>query len=451
MDIYKIKNGQSRVDFECVLQAYYAKDYKASILLLYNLVVNDLYKKMVLMNELGYIDLGRELEEIEKKINGEEKQDDKYSVIEKKIFTTYKDRCIVGDSTISFLKYLKETRDMCAHPFVFGEKNYTPEASLVFAFISKAYNDILTIGAFFKKPYEIIDNEIDKHIYPKFDSGMAFVFNKQYAEDEIRQTEKILNRYFIDFTDDNLKQTFKTTLDLIINKRSEEIQKKQYANFLVLNAILNYMSNNGKKSVVENFYDWEGIKIDNLKDEKSDFFNADWLAQTYLYEILLKNNLFLNEIKNKNHDIFELLETSIYKKAEYFIDYWSIFETDINKAIKKLEGIRCAEYCEIVDAISQELDTENLVDLFDKMFTKVPTFNGYDDASKCLRTFVKIIEKDPKRFSQDVLNDIFEIINSNRQIYDKIKGAQEEKLTKLGYDFSNYTSIKQAEEGDYEL
>lgn len=63
-DINKIKNPDSRINFELVLQSYYSKNYKASILLLYNLVVNDLYSKLILMNEKEYVNFQKELDEI---------------------------------------------------------------------------------------------------------------------------------------------------------------------------------------------------------------------------------------------------------------------------------------------------------------------------------------------------------------------------------------------------
>ncbi len=445
MDLYKIKNKQSRANFEHILQSYYAKNYKACILLLYDLVVNDLYGKMILMNESGYIDLDKNIKEIEKILEGKNSSDTKYSEIEKKIFEIYQEQRIIGDSTISLLKYLKETRDMCAHPFVFGEKDYIPEEELVFAFITKIYNDILIVGAFFKKPYEIIKKEINEHIYPKLNTGAMFIFSKQTVEKEIKQAEKLLNKYFTDFTDDNLKRVFNASLVLIIGKRSEEIQRKQYANFLVLSALLDYINNNGKNSLIENCFDWEKIEIDNIKDEKSDSFDEDWLALTYLYEILLKRHYLLNEIKSKKHDIFELLESSIYKNIEYFIKYWTIFESNINESIKKLDDVGSKEYCRILDNFVQELDTENLIDLFKKMFAKIPIFNGYDDADNCLESFLKIIKTDIKRFPQDDLRDVFNILNNNRQIYDKLNGAKLEELMGLGYDFSIYENIKNEE------
>lgn len=88
IDIKKIKNTNSRKNFEYVLQSYYSGNFKASILLLYNLVVNDLYEKLQLMNEKNYINCKNDLDYIENILKeGDEK---KYSSIEEKIFETYK-------------------------------------------------------------------------------------------------------------------------------------------------------------------------------------------------------------------------------------------------------------------------------------------------------------------------------------------------------------------------
>lgn len=132
-DINRIKNKDSKKNFEDVLQAYYSKNYKASILLLYNLVVNDLYDKLKLMNDNGYIDCKQELEKIDKTM--ETKDILKYSTVEEKIFNVYKDRRILNHSTIDMLKYFKEIRNKCAHPFFFKERDYTPIQEEVYLFI----------------------------------------------------------------------------------------------------------------------------------------------------------------------------------------------------------------------------------------------------------------------------------------------------------------------------
>lgn len=65
-DIYNISDLRSRNYFEDVLQSFYSKNYRASILLLYSLVISDLYEKLVFMNENGLFKISGDLELIKK-------------------------------------------------------------------------------------------------------------------------------------------------------------------------------------------------------------------------------------------------------------------------------------------------------------------------------------------------------------------------------------------------
>ena len=86
-DIYNISDLRSRNYFEDVLQSFYSKNYRASILLLYSLVISDLYEKLVFMNENGLFKISGDLELIKKIISENES---KYSQIEKNIYSIYK-------------------------------------------------------------------------------------------------------------------------------------------------------------------------------------------------------------------------------------------------------------------------------------------------------------------------------------------------------------------------
>ena len=84
-EISLIKRSDSRKYFEDVLQSFYSKNYRAAVLLLYSLVIDDLYYKLILMNDRKYYNLNDDLKRIE-----ELRKSDKYSEIEEKIFNTYK-------------------------------------------------------------------------------------------------------------------------------------------------------------------------------------------------------------------------------------------------------------------------------------------------------------------------------------------------------------------------
>ena len=133
-EISLIKRSDSRKYFEDVLQSFYSKNYRAAVLLLYSLVIDDLYYKLILMNDRKYYNLNDDLKRIE-----ELRKSDKYSEIEEKIFNTYKN--ILNHDTIDMLEYFKKIRNKCAHPSYFKDEKYTPIQEEVNLFIMRTYNE----------------------------------------------------------------------------------------------------------------------------------------------------------------------------------------------------------------------------------------------------------------------------------------------------------------------
>lgn len=90
-DIQKIKNPKSEKDFRDVLQAYYLKKYKACILLLHNLVINDLYEKLNWTNDLGFTNLNKDITRINKFIG-----ENSFYLAEDKIIQVCKNKKLLG-------------------------------------------------------------------------------------------------------------------------------------------------------------------------------------------------------------------------------------------------------------------------------------------------------------------------------------------------------------------
>ena len=204
-DINKIKNSDSRKNFDLVLQSYYSKNYKACILLLYNLVVNDLYSKLVLMNDNNYVNCKSELEFIENTLK--EGNESKYSIVEEKTFEIYSAKKILNHSTIDLLIYFKKVRNKCAHPIFFKESDYTPTQEEVYLFLNKIYNDILVVDAFFKDPYEVMKNDIESYQFPDLD-GMIMGIST-IKKDTERVKKYFENKYYKYMTENNYIKLFK--------------------------------------------------------------------------------------------------------------------------------------------------------------------------------------------------------------------------------------------------
>lgn len=102
-EISLIKRSESRKYFEDVLQSYYSKNYRAAVLLLYNVTIDDLYNKLIIMNERKYFNLSQELKKIEELSNNASK----YSEIETEIYKIYKEKNILNHDTIDALEFLR--------------------------------------------------------------------------------------------------------------------------------------------------------------------------------------------------------------------------------------------------------------------------------------------------------------------------------------------------------
>lgn len=450
-DINKIKNIDSKNNFELVLQSYYSKNFKSCILLLYNLVVNDLYSKLVLMDENNYANCKSELENIDNILK--EGNESKYSIVEEKIFETYSTKKILNHSTIDLLSYFKKVRNKCAHPFFFKENDYTPSGDEVYLFINKIYTDILIVDAFFKNPYEVMKEDIETYQFPDFEALMMGI--SSVSKDTEKVGKYFEKKYYRYMTDNNYIKLFRSLMDLSIAKNTDEVLKNQYKHFLLLNSLLEYLSYNGKISKLNHQYDWQKLEEKNIYDDiNKKLEDQECFSLTYLLIVLKKNHTFVEELKDNNEIIYEMIEKKIYSHSYLFAEFWMIFDSDINNAANKIpDNLWCNNYYQIIDSLKFLIDRDILLDLIEKMFNKLPNSDGYNTADSCVELLINILKQCNPRIEQEKLENIFNILDSNRQIYDRRRSRRDNQIKEiclLGYDLSKYDNLK-IELGDVDV
>lgn len=448
-DINKIKNIDSKNNFELVLQSYYSKNFKSCILLLYNLVVNDLYSKLVLMDDNNYVNCRSKLETIENILK--EGDESKYSIVEEKIFETYRVKKILNHSTLDLLVYFKKVRNKCAHPFFFKENDYTPSGDEVYLFINKIYNDILIVDAFFKDPYEIMKDDIETYQFPDFEALMMGI--SSISKDTEKVKKYFEKKYYRFMTENNYIKLFKSLMDLAITKNTDEVIKNQYKHFLLLNSLLDYLVFNGKISILNKQYDWQKIDENNIYDDiNKKMEDQECFSLSYLFSVLKHNHSFIEELKDENENVYELLIDKLYKNSYLFVEFWIIFDSDINNAANKIpDNLSNYGYRQIIDSIYNLVSCNITIDLLKKMLSKIPTFDGYDTAGRSIDLFIKILSEANPNINQELLEEHFSIMNDNRQIYDTGRNGrnyQIKQIIALGYDLTHYENlvIKEGEE-----
>lgn len=322
-EINNIKINRSRKYFEDILQSYYSKNYRATIVLIYNLVIDDLYEKLMFMCEKRYFtNLNNEINKIE-----ELKKVEKYSEIEERIYKIYKENKILNHDTIDMLEYLKKVRNKCAHPVYFTEEDYIPAEEEVYMFITKIYKDILIKQTFVKDPYSILKPEIEKEKWGNIVEAMAGIRNVE--EDYERFKSYFTIKYLDKFTDYNYQKLFSDLIKVIIIKSGEWEKINQYRNMLLMRTLLEYLNLKGKMRILENNYDWSKIDEEKLIDDQYEkVYENEWFALTYLYEILTYNNFFINEIKEQNELVYKKLKEEKKLKSKYQKKYSQLFYKD---------------------------------------------------------------------------------------------------------------------------
>lgn len=436
-DIKKIKNGESRKNFEDVLQSYYSKNYKASILLLYNLLINDLYSKLKLMADKEYVNCQNDLDKIDEII--EEEKSSQYSIVEEKIYKVYVDKNILNHSTIDSLAYFKKIRNKCAHPSFFKEYNYSPTDEETFMFINCIYNDILIVDAFFKEPYEIIKSDVENYNFPDITSVMIGISSFKKDIEDVKDYFSV--KYFNYMTDNNFIKLFKSLIRLIFVKKNDNTTHSQYRHYLILSSMLEFIMKIGKIQILNNIFDWNTLNDNLIYDENEENnFNNEWFALSFLYDICQYSQIFIDEIYNENPLVYNILKNNVYKNMSYFLEHWSLFDKDINVSIKKISNdISISSYKNLLEAKWEIINKETSIFIIERIFNKVADFN---DADRSLKILINLIEK--HKLTTKEIQSVLIIMNTNRQVYDvrrKDRNSQILKLIDLEIDLTGYDNL----------
>ena len=436
-EINQIKRSESRKYFEDVLQSYYSKNYRAAILLLYNVTIDDLYNKLLLMNERKYFNLSQEL----KKIDELSKNDSKYSEVEAEIYKIYKDKNILNHDTMDALEFFKKVRNKCAHPSFFKGENYSPYPEEVYMIMKRVYQDILGIEVFIKDPYELVKDDIESKEWGNItDIIMGF---KKHEENYAIFSQYFTNKYLEKFTDNNFEKLFHTLIKLIIIKKDNWTIVNQYKNMMLMESLIDYLNKKGRINILYNKYDWANLTEENLIDDNNEeIYEREWFALTNLYKIVAKVPCFINEIKSQNEIVYSAMKGKIFNENEYIVNYWNIFYNEFSEVIPLIENKNMHLYQSIIENI-KILGKDQKIKVMEKMFKSIPVYNGFDKANTACTILITQIKQD--ELKTEDLEGILELMNNNSQIYSKSRGNSEiqiRTIKSLGISLRNYTNLK---------
>lgn len=431
-DLSVFDNVYEKDAFREVIQTYYSGNYRAAVVTLYSLVMFDLYNKLQYMAEEGEKKAQKELEKVNKLIE----DDEKYSAVEKEVFTFFTENYSLHFSNFERdIKYLKESRDNCAHLKVNSQTLSVPKDYQVRMLISSMFENLFSVKAPFLDdllPY--VKDDIEEYSADET-SILSFPI-----EDSIHQ--RYSKKFFSRMTQTSLLKSLRTILRLLFVSEDEEAVKYSRGLYIILRSMLHYIDAQGLGSVCEN----DDKVLDVLMKVDEDSLNLNPIRKDALY-ITLCSSRWLCDSFRKNELFKGVVDQYIFKRnvfekhfkilyPELHADRWNYYKENYNRFPCKFQKSRF-DYLKDAEGFSDVVFIECEID-------KVPTYYGFDDAD----SFMGFLDESIESISDDAIKLIIEKYNSNNQFYDRRSSKAGVKLImtevekrKMNIDWSQYKAF----------
>lgn len=405
-DLLVLQNSQCRAYFEEILQCYYSKNYRATIVLLYSFVIYDLYIKLQTMANEGNSSAESKLTEIKTMIADEEK----YSKVEKTIIQFFKDNCSLYFNKFNQdISYLQECRNNCAHLKVDDNSLYEPKDYQVRMLICSMFDNIISVKApFITDLFTIVQSEVERYA-----GSISYIGGFTEAI-----KSEITNNYLKRMTDDSLKKSYKTFLKLLLISDDEECNKNIYGLYAFTYSITEFLINNSKLDIFTEIFNDIIPKIDKKKIQDND------VKKNILFE-LVKKFPRISDLIQTHTELFEYITENIFKNPIDFKTYYPIFYVRNTKTIfsyfKEKVKLHLSNLTEgFYNAVSTSPDFV-LIDFLTIMMKAVPSISGFTHADCCMSCLLKNL----KQLSLTDLDLLRNIYNSKNQFYWRSRHEQD--------------------------
>ena len=346
-DLRVFDNPDSRQYFEEILQCYYSKNYRATIVLLYSFVIYDLFMKLQTMASEGNNKAEEKLAEINELIL----KNEKYLEVEKKIIEFFNKNCKLYFNRFTML-------------------------------ICSMYDNILSVKApFIMDLFSIVEEVVE--IYSQRIDDIS-----QNSLDE-RIKNEITKNYLERMTYDSLKMSYKTFLKLLFITTDKDAERNAYGLFAFVYAMTDHIRKNG----FERLFKEEDVRKKLLSISIENLENSSERKQS-LIELILNFPILLDIIK-EDVSLFEYISNEILLNPNG-IKYYRLFYPRSNKTpyefFKDNSIVQQPLYSmTLYDAVKESVDFD-LAEFSKILINKVPPYNGFNDADGFMNFFKKHLQ-----------------------------------------------------------
>ena len=378
-DLRVFDNTDSRAYFEEILQSYYSKNYRASVVLLYSFAIYDLYNKLQTMASEGNSKATKKLSEINKMIQ----DDEKYSKVENEIIQFFKDNCaLYFDRFTEDIDYLKNCRNKCAHLKVNDNSLFIPSDYHARMLICSMYDNILSVKApFIMDLFSFVEKDVEV-----YSQTISLIPDNTIDESIITN---IKNKYLERMTYDSLKTSYKTFLKLLFVTEDEHCEENETGLYMFAYAITDYLIRKGHSNIFNDdgvLNVFSRIQIDKLK--------ASDLKRHALVGLITAFPAVMNMLRSFE-ELFSYISECVLLKPYGLRNYRSFYPREkqtIYEYFKEHDELHIPLSIRILYDTLKEDDGFDLVEFTELMARSIPSYSGFYDADCFMAFFIENIE-----------------------------------------------------------
>lgn len=412
-DLRVFDNADSRGYFEEILQSYYSKNYRASVVLLYSFVIFDLYNKLQTMAFEGDYKATRKLSEINQMIQ----DDEKYSKVENEIIQFFKDNCaLYFDRFTEDIHYLKNCRNKCAHLKVNDNSLFLPSDYHARMLICSMYDNILSVKApFIMDLFSFVENDVEAY-------SQKILSVPENSIDESIITN-IKNKYLERMTYDSLKKSYKTFIRLLLVSEDEHCEKNTTGLYMFAYAITDYLIRKGHSNIFKDdgvLNVFSKIQIEKLK--------ASNLKRNALVGLITTFPSVMDLLRSFE-DVFSYISEHVLLEPRGLCYYRSFYPREkqtIYEYFKEHDELHSPLLIRNLYDTLKEDNSFDLVEFTELMAKSIPTYMGYYDADCFMDFFIENI----KSFDLEQIKNIRNIYQSEPQCTNRRNHSSEDSKVK---------------------
>ena len=378
-DLRVFDNTDSRAYFEEILQSYYSKNYRASVVLLYSFAIYDLYNKLQTMASEGNSKATKKLSEINKMIQ----DDEKYSKVENEIIQFFKDNCaLYFDRFTEDIDYLKNCRNKCAHLKVNDNSLFIPSDYHARMLICSMYDNILSVKApFIMDLFSFVENDVED-----YSQTISYIPDDSIDESIITN---IKNKYLERMTYDSLKKSYKTFIRLLLVSKDEHCEENATGLYMFAYAITDYFIRKGYSNI---FNDDDVLNV--FSRIQTDKLKASNLKKNALVGLITKFPAVMDMLRSFE-ELFSYISECVLLKPQGLCYYRSFYPREkqtIYEYFKEHDELHIPLSIRILYDTLKEDDGFDLVEFTELMARSIPSYSGFYDADCFMAFFIENIE-----------------------------------------------------------